>query len=251
MESPIVTLHDHEEEFEVIKRFTKNFITSMKPYSKLTPGEIFIIVQKSRILGINPLEGLNGGMHSIKGKIEISAELMNRLIRMKGHRITRLDTDDGSCCTLKGIRADTGDEWICSFSKEDAMQAGLWGTGAWKTYPKNMLFARCLSKLARQFFPDCIAGCYIEGEISQDKVAIETPVMKLNSEVFEIESCQEPKMEVIGISHEEDTDIPSQPVPSETVKIDPLLERLGVKCIDDLDESQREMVLLYSQGKLK
>ena len=229
----VVTLHDHEGEFEIIKRFTKNFITSMKPYSKLSSGDIFIIVQKSRILGINPLEGLNGGMHSIKGKIEISAELMNRLIRMKGHRITRLDSDDGTCCTLKGIRADNGDEWICTFSKEDAIQAGLRGTGAWKTYPKNMLFARCLSKLARQFFPDCIAGCYVEGETSQDKVAIETSVSE-----FEILESPDPQENSIRL---EET----------SVKIDPLLERLGVSSLDELDDSQRELVMLYQQGKLK
>ena len=30
-----------------------------------------------------------------------------------------------------------------------------------------MLFARCISRLARRLYPDCIGGCYVEGELQE------------------------------------------------------------------------------------
>ena len=44
------------------------------------------------------------------------------------------------------------------FSMEDAKRAELLANPSWKKYPKNMLFARCFSDMARTLFPDAIGG---------------------------------------------------------------------------------------------
>ena len=85
-----------------------------------------------------------------------------------------------SICILHGKRADNGDTWTEYFSIDDAKKAGLY-RGQWLKYPKDMLFARALSRLARQLFPDVIKGCYVQGEIIADNDVVELEEKVLNS----------------------------------------------------------------------
>lgn len=137
-----------------------------KHYAKLNEVGIFTVVQKARSMGMNVLDALNGGMYFVNGKVELSANSMNYLIRSKGHSITKDPKSTKDSCILYGKRADNGDEWTVSFSIEDAKKAGIY-KNVWLTYPEDMLFARALSRLARQLFPDVIKGCYVEGELTQ------------------------------------------------------------------------------------
>lgn len=135
-------------------------------YKKLGQEGIFAIVQKAKSIGVDPLDALNGGFYFVQGKVELTATMMNDLIRRKGHSITKDKKSDDKICILHGKRKDTGDTWSESFSIEDAKLAGIY-RNQWLKYPKDMLFARSLSRLARQLFPDVIKGCYVDGEIAQ------------------------------------------------------------------------------------
>ena len=139
-------------------------------YKKLGAEGIFAIVEKSRSMGVSPLEALNGGMYFVKGKVELTSAMMNQLIRQAGHSVTKDKRSDDTICILHGKRADNGDTWVESFSIEDAKLAGIY-QNQWLKYPKDMLFARALSRLARQLYPDVIKGCYVLGEISDAKRA--------------------------------------------------------------------------------
>ena len=44
--------------------------------------------------------------------------------------------------------------------------------GGWKRTPEDMLYARCISRLARQLFSDCIGIGYIEGEIDACRASV-------------------------------------------------------------------------------
>lgn len=137
-------------------------------YKKMGAEGIFAIVEKAKSIGVNPLDALNGGMYfqSHSGKVELSSAMMNHLIRAAKHSITKDKRSDETICILHGKRADNGDTWVESFSIEDAKQAGIF-KNQWLKYPKDMLFARALSRLARQLFPDVIKGCYSEGELQE------------------------------------------------------------------------------------
>lgn len=148
---------------------TREFVDSLlktKHYQHLGPEGIFAIIQKAKATNVNPLDALNGGMYYVHGKVEMSAFMMNQLIRQSGHSISKDHKSDDTACILHGKRVDTGDAWTEIFSINDAKRAGIYreGTG-WTKYPKNMLFARALSNLARMLFPDVIMGCYVEGEL--------------------------------------------------------------------------------------
>jgi len=143
-------------------------------YKRMGAEGIYAIVEKAKSIGVSPLEALNGGMYYVQGKVELTSAMMNHLIRANGHSITKDKRSDESICILHGKRKDNGDTWVESFSIDDAKQAGIY-RNQWIKYPKDMLFARALSRLARQLFPDIIKGCYVQGEIS-DAPALDTPV---------------------------------------------------------------------------
>lgn len=164
---------------EVVKKEEKNTLTTVQEtrelctmlmktphYQKMGADGIFAIVQKARAIGIDPLDALNGGMYFVQGKVELTSTMMNDLIRRQGHSITKDKKSDDKICILHGRRADNGDTWSESFSIEDAKTAGIY-RNQWLKYPKDMLFARALSRLARQLFPDVIKGCYVDGEMQQ------------------------------------------------------------------------------------
>ncbi len=132
-------------------------------------AKIMMILLAAKELGVGPCQALNGGIWSIQGKVEISARLMNGLIRRAGHSIKVIRSDD-TCCTLLGTRSD-GDFFETSFTMADAEKAGLANGNVWKKYPADMLYNRCMSRLARRLFSDVISECYVEGEISEAKEA--------------------------------------------------------------------------------
>lgn len=151
------------QEIEQTQRMSRELMKTPH-YAKMGEVGIFTIVQKARSIGLNPLDALNGAMYFVNGKVELSANTMNYLIRSLGHSITKDEKSNQELCILRGRRADNGDTWTASFSIKEAKVAGIY-KNTWEKYPEDMLFARALTRLARQLFPDVIKGCYVENEI--------------------------------------------------------------------------------------
>lgn len=128
---------------------------------------VMMIMLSAREMNIPPMQALNGGLNIINGKVEISARIMSGLIRRAKHRIVVTECTD-TLCVLQGKRGDTGDTLTTSFSLAEAHKAGLVKAGGgWIKFPKDMCFARALSRLARQLFSDVVGMGYVEGEINQ------------------------------------------------------------------------------------
>lgn len=146
-----------------------NHAHTSKHFDKLGGKEgLFCIAMYAQELGLSPMQCLFGGMSSVQGKIELSPRMMNSMIRKAGHKIHIQKLTD-TICELKGERSDTQETYVCVFAIEDAKKAGLARAGGgWEKYPSDMLFARCLSRLARRLFADVISTAYIEGEIEEE-----------------------------------------------------------------------------------
>ncbi len=146
------------------------FNSKMYPNIKDKSG-VMMIMLAARELGIPPCQALNGGLNLIQGKVEISARMMSALIRKAGHKL-KVQECTSTQCVLVGKRCDTGETQSSSFSVAEAQLAGLIKPGGgWVKWPKDMCFARALSRLARQLFSDVIGMGYVEGEIvPSDKV---------------------------------------------------------------------------------
>lgn len=154
---------------------------------------ILSVMLLARELGFSPMQAVSGGINNIQGKFEISARLMNQAIRSRGHKVqVKLLTDE--VCTIWGQRKDTFEEMESTYTIEEARRSGLVKDGgAWKKNPQDMLFARSISRLARRLYPDCIGGCYVEGELQEtiqgrSVESIEIPKKE------ELEMCTEVKL---------------------------------------------------------
>lgn len=135
-----------------------------KTYSK---DELIQLLAYAHQMGISPHWALSGGLYISHGGVEMSSRLMNALIRSKGHIISEDPKSNAKICILHGKRVDNGNTLTVSFSIEEAAQRGLLSKENWKNHPKDMLFARALSLLARRLFTDIIQCAYVEGEVSE------------------------------------------------------------------------------------
>lgn len=174
-------------------------IAASNPYWKKLGGQgkpeeiiatILCVMLKGRELGIQPMQSVGGAINNIQGKFEISAQTMNMLMRSHHHQIKMITLTD-QVCKIWGKRADTGEEMEATYHIEEAARAGLIKDGGgWKKNPQDMLFARAISRLARRLTPDCIGGCYVEGELQETMLkqtvqAPEMPVIEMAPSSFE------------------------------------------------------------------
>jgi|HubBroStandDraft_2_1064218.scaffolds.fasta_scaffold00031_46 arsenate reductase-like glutaredoxin family protein len=146
-----------------------------KHYQKIGEDGIFAICMAAQANGIDERNALNGEMYYVQGRVGMSAEAMNKYIRMAGHSVSLVKLDDNGC-TIRGKRKDTGDIAEITFGVEDMRSAG-------KNYDKNrkdMFFARALSRLKRILFPDILTKIYEKGECEE--------MAKADAELIEAET---------------------------------------------------------------
>lgn len=135
-----------------------------------TVAQAAVKVLAGRELGLGPVESMRS-LHIIEGKIEMSADLLAQ--RVKAHpkydyRVTRLDDQACHIDFYQIGNAAVDLLGTSKFTMQDANTAGLVKSGgAWKTFPRNMLFARAVSNGVAWFCPDAAGGgrIYVEGEI--------------------------------------------------------------------------------------
>ena len=157
------------QELMVYQTWAKNAVDSQMYRGVGKESAVMMIMLAAREYGIGPAQALNGGLHIIEGKVELSARVMSALIRRAKHTLQILESTD-QICKIQGTRADTGETHTVTFTIEMAQKAGLIKEkGGWKRTPEDMLYARCISRLARQLFSDVIGIGYIEGEISDSR----------------------------------------------------------------------------------
>ena len=162
MENSVQILEDNE--FKALEMISRRAAACGLYGGVGNEHKIFMVLLSAREMGVKPMEALNGGLHNIQGKIEISARLMSSMIRRQGHSI-RVVEQNAKICILEGKRRDNGDTMRSQFSWDDAIKAGLAGRDTWRKFSEDMLYSRALSRLARRLFSDVIGMSYIEGEI--------------------------------------------------------------------------------------
>ncbi len=152
---------------------------------------IMMIMLAAREYGIGPAQALNGGLHIIEGKVELSARMMSALIRRARHTLQIIESTPTKC-TIRGRRSDTNEIHTVTFTIEEAQQAGLIkDKGGWKKNPIDMLYARAVSRLARQLFSDVIGIGYVEGEIVDCRASYEVldPSVEIDHIDYNLPTC--------------------------------------------------------------
>jgi len=139
-----------------------------------------------RGMGLTDFDAMTG-LHIIKGKAVLASNLMAAAIKRAGkydYRATVTDT----LCEITFFERNDARAWeeigSSTFTMEDARRAQLNGDN-WRKYPRNMLFARCISNGYKAFCPDALgaAPVYVEAhgemEITEDAPAAPAAVAAL------------------------------------------------------------------------
>lgn len=174
---PSIIPSDHE--MTVFKLMAQQAVASKMYRGIGDESGVMMIMLTARELGIPAMQALNGAINIIQGKVELSARLMNALMRRAGISI-KIEKINAEECHLMGKRDN--DTMPASYTIEEAKKAGLIKPGGgWTKNPEDMLFARAISRLARRLAPDIIGGCYVEGEI-QDALNVHVEPISENYE---------------------------------------------------------------------
>jgi hypothetical protein len=235
-----------EHEMMVYHTMAKQAVSSKMYKGVGEEAGVMMIMLSARELGIPPCQALNGGLNIIQGKVEISARMMSAMIRKAGHQI-KIKENTNNICTLEGRRCDTGEILETSFSVADAQLAGIFKAGGgWTKWPKDMCFARALSRLARQLFSDVIGIGYVEGEIKASEAEIVLP-NDVHIEEVEIEDEAEWDRKFLELFDKEDKHLAMKYL--EVVRSH--FQWTRIQCVKELLKDEKKLFEKFSQWKSK
>lgn len=138
-----------------------------------TKAQALVKVLAGKELGISPFESM-ASIYIVNGKLALTAKAMASLIKKSPNYDYTLEKLDDAECTIvfyqetSDVKRELGKS---TFTFKDAAKAGLANKDNWKSYPRNMLFARALSNGCRWYCPEVISGYYAVEEI-EDIVAV-------------------------------------------------------------------------------
>lgn len=111
------------------------------------PEDVLAVLLTGKELGIGPMASLRH-ISMISGKPTLSAQMQMALLRKAGHRITVVE-NTASRAAIVGITPH-GDRIEVDYTLAEAEKAGLTKKGgAWTMYPRDMLWARCVTRYGR------------------------------------------------------------------------------------------------------
>lgn len=160
-------------------------------------------IMAGRELGIGPFAAVNG-IHIVKGKPTIGANLMAAAVKSSGrydYRVLELTADK---CRIE-YRQRNGEKWevlgVSEFTKADATKAS---TQNMDKFPKNMLFARAMSNGVRFYTPDIFSGNAVytpeelgatvdgEGEVVEANFTVTKPTEATQTATTPVEATEQP-----------------------------------------------------------
>jgi len=137
--------------------------SGLLPQTVKTGAAAAAIMLAGRELGIPPMQAFRT-IYVVKGNISLSAQLMAALVLRAGHSYELLENSN-TRCAIKFTRRG-GATYTHEFTLEDAKRAGLANSNTWQSYPKAMLWSRCMSAGIRAYMPDVIMGMYTPEELA-------------------------------------------------------------------------------------
>lgn len=125
------------------------------------PDAVLASIMTGRELGIGPMQALKD-ISIIDGRPALSASLMMALMR-KGGVVVLESECTSQLARITARRSDTGETMTVEWTYADAekiRQKGkaLTAKDNWVNYPADMLWARCVGRLARRLAPDILGG---------------------------------------------------------------------------------------------
>ena len=130
-------------------------------------AQAIVKVMAGAELGFPPIASMTG-LYIVKGKVSLSANLIAAAIKRSGRYAYRVRMLDDSGCAIEFF--ESGESiGLSSFTREDAQRAQLLNKETWRSFFRNMAFARALSNGAKWHCPDIFGGpVYTPEELGAD-----------------------------------------------------------------------------------
>jgi hypothetical protein len=149
-----------------LMRYCKIVIQSdLCPRHIKSPADAMLIIQRGAELGLSAVNALQN-LNVISGKVTMPAALAVGVVKASEacEYFTCIESTD-EYSTWETKRRGNPEATRYTFSKHDAQVAGLWGSGTWRKYPRNLLAARASMNLARMEYQDVLVGVYTPEEL--------------------------------------------------------------------------------------
>lgn len=195
------------QEFELNQRLGKMFYASgMFPDLK-SEAQAMVKVMVGKELNLPPFASITG-IHVVNGKPVIGANLIATMIANHPRYSYRVAKSTKEICEINFFDSKnklSDEEYFvgsCSFTAQEAQEAGLLGKDNWKKYTADMLFARAISRGAKRYAPGIFGGAAVytpdelgvdhdeDGVVNLSKDAISVNAV-VNHEVFSDEAIIE------------------------------------------------------------
>lgn len=145
-----------------IQTISKTFFESGLFVDTKSAAQAMVRILAGQEIGIPPFAAMSG-IHIIQGKPTIGAGLIASRVKGSGKYDYVVKEMTDKVCTIEFFQSGKS-IGSTSFSIEDAKKAG---TKNLDKYPKNMLFARCISNGVKFYCPDVFSGpVYVPEEMS-------------------------------------------------------------------------------------
>lgn len=154
--------------------------------------DVLMTIMAGSEMGLAPMASLRA-FHVIEGKPVMSADGMVAIVLGSGKAVyfDRVEESE-KAVTYQTLRVGSKEPRRCTWTIEMAKQAALHLKDNWRAHPRAMLAARAKAELARDVYPDVLAGCFTADEIERGPArAPITPVDAIDAEFTETKSASE------------------------------------------------------------
>lgn len=128
-------------------------------------ADVVVQILAGQELGLSPMASIRG-VHIVQGKPLLSADTMVGLVLGSGVcEYFSCVEETADKVTYETKRRGSPHPQRVTWSDEDTKLAGLNTKDNWRLHKKQMRRARCKAILARDVYPDVLAGCYDPDEI--------------------------------------------------------------------------------------
>ena len=147
---------------DLAERFSKSTLLPKAMHGKMP--DVLVTIMAGQELGLSPMASLRS-IHVIEGKPVLSADGMVAIILGSGKAVyfERVEESDTSV-TYETLRVGAKSPRRCTWTMAMAKAAALHLKDNWRGYPRAMLSGRAKAELARDVYPDVLAGCYTTEE---------------------------------------------------------------------------------------
>lgn len=140
-----------------------------------TPEGVMAVILKGFELGLPPMAAL-ANIDFFDGNVQVRAHAQLAVASARFGVVCEQIESTDTACLLRLSRPG----WApveAGFTLEEAKAAGLLGKQNWRTYPKDMLYNRALSRGIKRICPEVGAGVYDPDEVGGQRPTAATPAI--------------------------------------------------------------------------